>query len=558
MRRVIVLVSLLLAAPTAARAQGVTLNQYRAAPTVNDGFAIGRPVGLGHLGVGARLDVDYALEPLRVHDGSGGDEVLVEHQLGGQLGLAIGVFDRFVGSVRLPVSLVMTEAGGDGDDPVPSAAALGDVTLGARWVLYGEDPASVFAIALAGEATIPTAEAADEAQDLAGEAGPSFSPEVDAELRFAPVRISAELGVRFREATTHQRLQIGNELSWGVGVGVDIVEGLLDATLEGFGATPLDDFGAARRSPVELLLGARLRPGAGVVIGVAAGAGVGLGYGSPRFRALLNVGWAMDFGTPPAPREAAADPVVDERPIDDAVAPTDAERATETPVVTPATEASPTSAGPVVDFDYDQLDRDGDRIVDALDRCPLDREDYDEIQDEDGCPEEDADEDLVLDVSDRCPLTAGVENRRNRSCHGCPALACVSDEGTITITQMVEFETDSAVIVESSEAVLGAVASIVETNPQLTRIRIEGHTDDRSSDEHNLELSRSRAASVRAWLVARGVAAERLEAWGCGEAHPIQPNRSRRGRQANRRVEFHLLEPPSAGYTPREGCLRAE
>ena len=58
--------------------------------------------------------------------------------------------------------------------------------------------------------------------------------------------------------------------------------------------------------------------------------------------------------------------------------------------------------------------------------------------------------------------------------------------------------------------------------------------------------------------VEHGVEVGRFEAWGCGEAHPIADNRRRRGRQQNRRVEFHIIDPPTAGYTPREGCVRAE
>lgn len=102
------------------------------------------------------------------------------------------------------------------------------------------------------------------------------------------------------------------------------------------------------------------------------------------------------------------------------------------------------------------------------------------------------------------------------------------------------------------QATVEMVAAVLAEQPEW-RLRLVGQED--ASD---FPLARARAVAIREALVARGVAAERLEAWGCGEAHPLQPNQSRRGRQANRRVEFHLLEPPSAGYTPREGCLRAQ
>jgi outer membrane protein OmpA-like peptidoglycan-associated protein len=561
--RVVALASLIAPSAASAQAPGFTLDLYRAAETPEDGFAIGRPIGLGHLGVGAQLHLDYGLQPLRVPNAVGGaDDVLVDHQLTGQLGLAFGVFDRFVGSVRLPVTLLMqgTSAGGD---PTPSGAGLGDVALGARWVFVGEDRDEPFALALSAEATIPTAEAANGAQDLAGEAGPSFTPELVVEGRFAPVRITGNLGMRFREPSQYPRVRVANELTWGLGVGVDIVPDLLDATIEGYGTTPLDDFADSRRSPLEVILGARVRPGAGFQIGLAGGLGLGDGYGASAFRGVLTVGWSDRFGewTPPAHERAQrTDDPREDGPEDEAVASAVGSTGTAPDPVDAA--QTPTSGGsnstpPVVDARYDQLDRDGDRLVDARDRCPLDREDYDEIQDDEGCPEVDADQDQIADVDDMCPLTAGIATG-DPSCIGCPERACVSSAGQITISERVEFATGSDRILEQSEAVLGDVLSIVSTNDQLVSIRIEGHTDDRGRDPQNLLLSLQRAASVRRWLVEHGVAPERFDPWGCGELHPLVPNTDRAGRQSNRRVEFFIVDPPTAGYTPREGCAHAD
>ena len=552
------LASLLAPSIASAQAPGFTLDLYRAAETPEDGFAIGRPIGLGHLGVGAQLHLDYGLQPLRVPNALGGDDVLVDHQLTGQLGLAFGVFDRFVGSVRLPVVLLMqgTTAAGD---PTPSGAALGDVALGARWVFIGEDREEPFALALSAEATIPTAEASNTPQDLAGEAGPSFTPELVAEGRFAPVRITGNLGMRFREESQYQRVRVGNELTWGIGVGVDIIPDLLDATIEGYGTTPLDDFAASRRSPVEVILGARVRPGAGFQIGLAGGLGLGDGYGATAFRGVLTVGWSDRFGewTPPAGEAERAREARGDEAIASAVSARGHAPGSIEAEQTPESAGGSYSAPPVVDARYDQLDRDGDRLVDARDHCPLDREDYDEIQDDDGCPEEDADQDRIADVDDMCPLTAGIASE-DPSCTGCPERACVSSAGQITISERVEFATGSDRILDQSEAVLGDVLSIVSTNDQIAAIRIEGHTDDRGADPRNLLLSRQRAGSVRRWLVEHGIAAERLDPWGCGELHPLVPNNSRAGRQSNRRVEFFIVDPPTAGYTPRDGCERAE
>ena len=92
----------------------------------------------------------------------------------------------------------------------------------------------------------------------------------------------------------------------------------------------------------------------------------------------------------------------------------------------------------------------------------------------------------------------------------------------------------------------------------LREVRIEGHTDDRGRDDRNLDLSVRRARSVRRWLIEHGIEASRLEAWGCGEQHPVEPNTTADGRQANRRVEFQILDPRASGAPAlREGCVAA-
>jgi outer membrane protein OmpA-like peptidoglycan-associated protein len=68
-------------------------------------------------------------------------------------------------------------------------------------------------------------------------------------------------------------------------------------------------------------------------------------------------------------------------------------------------------------------------------------------------------------------------------------------------------------------------------------VRIEGHTDSVASDDYNQKLSERRAASVRAWLAAKGVEGGRLTPRGFGEAKPVADNGTAEGRQRNRRVE---------------------
>jgi outer membrane protein OmpA-like peptidoglycan-associated protein len=90
--------------------------------------------------------------------------------------------------------------------------------------------------------------------------------------------------------------------------------------------------------------------------------------------------------------------------------------------------------------------------------------------------------------------------------------------------------------------VLTAVRDALVAEPEIKRVSIEGHTDDRGGDKHNLDLSDRRAKSVRRWMIEHGIAPERLEAHGFGETRPVVDNRASQGRATNRRVEFRIVE----------------
>jgi outer membrane protein OmpA-like peptidoglycan-associated protein len=158
-----------------------------------------------------------------------------------------------------------------------------------------------------------------------------------------------------------------------------------------------------------------------------------------------------------------------------------------------------------------------------------------------GCPLPDHDHDSVLDANDACPDRAGapsLDPRRN----GCPGLVLVS-LSNIRILQQIRFANRSDRILPASDRVLQAVSEAMRSVPEIRRVSVDGHTDNVGDDAANLQLSDRRAASVRAWLVAHGVDAGRLESHGYGETRPIESNRTRRGRAANRRVEFRILDP---------------
>ncbi len=112
----------------------------------------------------------------------------------------------------------------------------------------------------------------------------------------------------------------------------------------------------------------------------------------------------------------------------------------------------------------------------------------------------------------------------------------------IVIRRKINFATDSAEIQPESEALLTEIADVIIRHPELRRIEIQGHTDDRGRRRHNLDLSQRRAEAVRRWLIEHGVEPGRLEAKGYGPDKPLVPNITAANRARNRRVQFIILE----------------
>ena len=187
-------------------------------------------------------------------------------------------------------------------------------------------------------------------------------------------------------------------------------------------------------------------------------------------------------------------------------------------------------------------DNDQDGILDQDDLCPNDPEDRDGWEDEDGCPDPDNDADRILDVDDSCPNDPETYNGFEDE-DGCPDRgSVVIEENQIVILEKIYFETDSAVIQPRSFPIIDAVAATLNGNPQIRKIEIQGHADERASDEYNIRLTRDRAASVMEALVQRGVARERLRSAGYGERCPVDPRHNNEAWERNRRVEFKIIE----------------
>ncbi len=185
-------------------------------------------------------------------------------------------------------------------------------------------------------------------------------------------------------------------------------------------------------------------------------------------------------------------------------------------------------------------DNDKDGILDASDKCPLKAEDKDGFEDADGCPEPDNDKDGVGDGVDKCPNEAETANGFDDG-DGCPDTVpekvAKSFSGAM---EGINFETGSAKIKASSNKVLDKAHAIL-AEFESVRIEIGGHTDNVGDGEANRKLSQDRADSVKNYMVAKGIAADRVVAKGYGDSVSVADNATPKGRAANRRIEFRVL-----------------
>ncbi|MDB4936367.1 MAG: outer membrane protein, partial [Labilithrix sp.] len=108
----------------------------------------------------------------------------------------------------------------------------------------------------------------------------------------------------------------------------------------------------------------------------------------------------------------------------------------------------------------------------------------------------------------------------------------------ITLNGSVLFETAKWQLIGTANSKLNEVADALTKQDKDSSMVVEGHTDSQGKDAMNQELSQKRAESVRAYLVSRGIAADRITAMGYGPTRPIADNTSPEGRANNRRVEI--------------------
>ena len=243
-----------------------------------------------------------------------------------------------------------------------------------------------------------------DARGYLREAGPTFEPELVTGIELGAVRLAVELGYRMRKNVSALSLDVGDELHAGVGAGISVGERadlMLTAAANTAAASPL---AGADHDAVELLGGATYQIG-NLQLFAAGGGGLGTGYGTPDWRVVAGTRYRL------IERDRDGDRLVDRR------------------------DRCPLSGEDADGFEDDdgcpELDDDGDGIADTADRCRVEGEDQDGFEDGDGCPDRDDDADGMVDGADKCPRAAEVVNGLDDA-DGCPDRLPVVLRGTVS------------------------------------------------------------------------------------------------------------------------------
>lgn len=523
-------------------AQGFSLDRFQPSPAGDRFFDVQGGDPGGELGPRLMLLGDYAYRPLVLYRDNGDNEIgtVVQNHLVLHLSGALAIGDRLWLSANLPLALVTDGKQQSVDGfPVdsPSGFAAGDARFGLRLRLAGE-VGSLATLALAGYVFVPTG----SQSKLMGDGKVHGTPALvlSGENHSIAYAVNAGVNIRKQEEVLYGSQTAGSELVFGAGFAFLLADKTVQLGPEAYGTTAMVGPDRFKRATTNLegLLGLRIRLGA-LVLGAAGGPGFTRGAGTPTFRAVASVALIPlpEKPLPPPPPPPPPPRPQPPRDRDKDGIPDKVDACPDEPGV--KTDDPETNGCPPP-----PPDRDGDGIIDREDACP----DLKGVKSDDpaqnGCPP-DSDGDGIRDDVDACPHEKGKPDADPQK-NGCPTSVRVTEQ-EIVILEQVQFKTGSAVIKKESDDLLLQVATVMAEHPEIVKIEVQGHTDNRGGKKYNLKLSDKRSAAVAKWLVTRGnVDPKRLSSHGYGMEEPIAENDTAEGRQKNRRVQFKILEKSSS------------
>ena len=554
----------------------IALDQFDPSPAGDQFFGLPSPFAHGRVDPRAYVAVDYADQPLRIQ-GSGTNNAIVGAQMFLHVAASLALFDRGLLSVSLPIAVMQSGDSltvGSSSVAAPTSASLGDLRIGARVRIVGENE-GVAQFGVGGYVYVPTG-ALDGNGSYTGDGSARVAPQL---LFGGRYRYSSALsfvytamgGISIRSSKNP------TAMTYGAGVAALLAKDTLQVGPEFYAATPImpgsftlapgEKIALNEDTNAELLIGARWRFFEGLTIGAAGGPGLSKAIGTPAFRFTGMIAWAPVSKSSAVPDEDKDDsdndgignttdacpyaagvaspnakkhgcPVIDDDddgiPNDDDLCPNDYAKPNEsaerkgcpTPPPPPATDA--------------------DTIPDTKDACPKEAGPISQDPAKNGCPpppNPDVDADGVMDVEDACLGEKGVKSSDPKA-NGCKTLVRTSDK-QIALLQSIEFRVakkDLPPIDEKSEPVLAQIKEVLAERSDIAKIEIGAYTDNDGKEAFNVKTSQARAESVKKWLVDHGVAEARLVAKGYGPAKPIGDNKTKEGRAKNKRVEVVILE----------------
>ncbi|MDQ3090581.1 MAG: thrombospondin type 3 repeat-containing protein, partial [Actinomycetota bacterium] len=440
------------ALPVVAQERGFRAHRFDGTPAGGWQFLVDRPWYATGLSGAAGLTLDYSYRSLvpGVALGPGELRPIVEHAWIGHADLSLSVFERFLLSVNLPVTLR------EGGALYPAAPAgpsqftvIGDPRLGLTYRLFGHPERDRFSVHLGLDGWAPLG-APDDHQ---GDTGFRLQPRAVFAGTFADRgHWGVEAALLLRPYASIGPPSLGliaaSEARLGLALGASFLDGRLRVGPEVRFSTQVvgQDAFSVSGSSLELLGGAQLLLGDRLMIGLAGGTALLDAAGTPDARAMIRVGWAprrdADGRAQLPPPVAAASPT----PAREQAPPVSGESGTSGPSIpatgtsstaapgaassdstsapaaasptpegssavsapaagSPTAEGSPTVSAPAAGSPSAEgspaasvpsglelppppvLDADNDGVSDAMDRCPFEPETQNGIRDQDGCPE---------------------------------------------------------------------------------------------------------------------------------------------------------------------------
>jgi outer membrane protein OmpA-like peptidoglycan-associated protein len=312
-------------------------------------------------------------------------------------------------------------------------------------------------------------------------------------------------------------------VTFGGGLEVGHPEGALVGFLETSGKRLLPRGNAVlNQQSVEALVGIRVKSDSDVAMSLGAGRGITEGFGASAMRVMLQLNWQFESLSLPLSGASAF-------------------QDTDNDGVADSFDRCPHEREDRDQFEdgdgCPEADNDRDGLPDAVDKCPSEAEDKDGFLDDDGCLDADNDQDGVPDAEDACPNDDRHNNAKTHP-NGCPLIQIHGSR--LTIASSIRFASGSANLADTANSTLKELVTFMHARPHTDRLRVEGYTDLWGNSKQNRRLGEQRARAVKKRLISLGLAQHRIEAFGRATESPIGDGRAPDAAKQSRRVEFYL------------------